>query len=82
VNYYELIIDGKNFDQNSSLYVDGLRIGGRGGQDVAEREKLVYVDCTRLIYQRYPYSPVNKDFRIQVMNSGNEASQVVNVTAP
>lgn len=82
VNYYELIIDGKNFDQNSSLYVDGQRIGGRGGQDVAEREKLIYVDCTRLIYQRYPYSPVNKDFRILVMNSGGEGSQVVNVTAP
>lgn len=82
VNYYELIIDGKNFEQNSALYVDGQRIGGRGGQDVAEREKLVYVDCTRLVYQRYPYSPVNKDFRIQVINPGGEGSQLVNVTAP
>lgn len=82
VNYYELIIEGKNFQQNSAIYVDGQRIGGRGGQEVAEREKVVYIDCTRLIYQRYPYSPVNKDFRIQVMNPGNEGSQVVNVTAP
>jgi hypothetical protein len=82
VNFYELIIDGRNFQQNSSLYVDGQRIGGRGGQEVSEREKVVFIDCTRLIYQRYPYSPVNKDFRIQVVNPGNEASQVVNVTAP
>jgi hypothetical protein len=82
VNYYELIVDGRNFQQNSSLYVDGQRIGGRGGQEVSEREKLIYLDCTRLIYQRYPYSPVNKDFRIQVLNLGGEASQVVNVTAP
>ena len=82
VNYYELIVDGRNFRQNSSLYVDGQRIGGRGGQEVSEREKLIYQSCTRLIYQRYPYSPVNKDFRIQVLNPGGEASQVVNVTAP
>jgi hypothetical protein len=82
VNYYDLIIDGRNFQQNSSIYVEGQRIGGRGGQEVSEREKVIFVDCTRLIYQRYPYSPVNKDFRIQVVNPGNEASQVVNVTAP
>lgn len=82
VNYYELNIYGRNFQQNSSIYVDGQRIGGKGGQEMIEREKLIYVDCNRLIYQRYPYSPVNKDFRIQVVNQGGEASQTVNVTAP
>jgi hypothetical protein len=82
VSVYELIITGKNFNQNSSVYVDGVQIGGRGGQDLAEREKLIYVDCTKLIYQRHPYSPVNKDFRLQVVNSGGEASQVITVTAP
>jgi hypothetical protein len=82
VNYYELIISGKNFNQNSSVYVDGMQIGGRGGQDMAEREKLIYVDCSKLIYQRHPYSPVNKDFRLQIVNPGGEASQVITVTAP
>lgn len=82
VNYYELIIAGRNFSQNSSVYVDGLQIGGRGGQDMAEREKLIYVDCTKLIYQRHPYSPVNKDFRLQVANPGGDGSQVITVTAP
>lgn len=82
VNYYELVIVGKNFQQNSSVYVDGLKIGGQGGQDLAEREKLIYVDCTKLIYQRHPYSPVDKDFRIMVMNPAGEASQTINVTAP
>ncbi|MBT1070418.1 IPT/TIG domain-containing protein [Pelotalea chapellei] len=82
VNYYELNITGKNFNQNSSIYVDGMQIGGRGGQDIAERERLIYVDCTRLVYQRHPYSPVNKDFRVQIVNQGGEGSQVVNVTAP
>lgn len=82
VNYYELIISGKNFNQNSSVYVDGVQIGGRGGQDMTEREKLIYVDCTKLVYQRHPYSPVNKDFRLQVVNPGGEGSQVITVTAP
>jgi hypothetical protein len=82
VNYYELIIDGKNYQQNSALYVDGQRVGGIGGQDAAAREKVIYIDCGRLIYQRYPYSPVVKDFRLQVVNPGNEGSQVVNVSAP
>ncbi len=82
VNSYELIITGKNFNQNSSAYVDGMQIGGRGGQDMAEREKLIYIDCTKLIYQRHPYSPVNKDFRFQIVNPGGEGSQVITVTAP
>ena len=82
VNYYELIILGKNFQQNSSVYADGQKIGGQGGQDLAEREKVIYVDCTKLIYQRHPFSPVSKDFRIMVMNPGGEASQIINVTAP
>jgi hypothetical protein len=80
VNYYELVIVGKNFQQNSSVYVDGQRIGGQG--DLAEREKLIYVDCTKLVYQRHPYSQVDKDFQVMVMNPGGEASQVINVSAP
>jgi hypothetical protein len=82
VNFYELIITGRNFTLNSSVYVDGVQIGGRGGQDMVEREKLIYIDCTKLIYQRHPYSPVNKDFRFQVVNPGGEGSQVITVTAP
>jgi hypothetical protein len=82
VNYYELIIMGRNFQQNSSIYVDGRKIGGHGGLELAEREKLMYVDCTKLVYQRYPFSPVSKDFIILVMNPGGEASQTINVTAP
>ena len=82
VNYYELIIVGRNFQQNSSIYVDGQKIGGHGGQDLGERDKLIYTDCSRLIYERHPYSQVDKDFRVMVMNPGGEASQIINVTAP
>lgn len=81
VNYYELVIEGKNFSQGSSIYVDGQRIGGRD-QPSSEREKLIYLDCSRMVYLRYPYSTVNKDFRVQVVNSEGQGSQVINVTAP
>ena len=82
VSYYELIIDGKNFQQISSVYVDGQRVGGRGGQEISEREQLVYVDCTRLIYQRHPYSKESKEFHIQVVNKGGEERQMVSLNAP
>lgn len=82
VNYYELNIFGKNFQQNSSIYVDSQRIGGKGGLELGDRDKLIYDDCSRLIYQRHPYSSAKKDFRIQVVNPTGEASQVVNVSAP
>lgn len=82
VNYYELVISGRNFYQNSTLFIDGQRVGTGGGQSASDREKLVYIDCNRLIYQRYPYSSVNKEFRIQVVNPGGEGSQVVQVNAP
>lgn len=79
VSSYELIISGRNFMQNSIIYVDGVRIGG---QNPDQREKLIYIDCNNLIYQRSPFSPVSKELRIQVMNQSGEGSQVVNVTAP
>ncbi len=82
VNYYELIIEGKNFLQGASIYVDGQRIGGKGGGGNGNRERLIYVDCGKLIYQRHPYSSTSKELRIQVVNPDDEASQVVNVTAP
>ena len=82
VNFYELIITGRNFSQNSSIYVDGMQIGGRGGLDTSEREKLIYVDCSKMIYQRHPFSPVNKDFKLQIVNLGGEGSQVITVSAP
>jgi hypothetical protein len=57
-------------------------LGGQGGQNLAEREKLIYVDCTKLIYQRHPYSTVDKDFSIMVVNPSGESSQTINVSAP
>ena len=96
VNYYNLIIEGRNFLQNSTVVVmeertfeltgqppivDVRRLSsGTGGG--AERDRVTYVNCNRIIYQRYPYSPVNKSFQVQVINPGGEESPTVSVSAP
>lgn len=97
VNYYNLIIDGRNFQQNSALVVmeertleentsklavDVKRITSVSGS-ATEREQLLFINCNRIIYQRYPYSTVPKNFRVQVVNpdAGGESS-VVSVSAP
>ena len=96
VNHYNLIIDGRNFMQNSTLVVmedssteqntsnptiDIKRISSLSANPV-DREQLVYVNCNRIIYQRYPYSTTLKSFRIQVVNPGAGESSLVSVSAP
>ena len=48
----------------------------------ADREKVIYVDCNRIIYQRYPYDSAVKSFTLQVLNPNGESSSVVQVSAP
>ena len=81
VNYYELILEGRNFLQGSVLVVDGMRISG-GTPAPGDRDRLIYMDCTRLIYQRYPADPTPKTLRVQVVNPGNEDSPVITVSTP
>jgi len=96
VNYYNLIIQGRNFQQNSTVVVmeernyessgqppqvDVKRLGS-GMSGGAERDRTVYVSCNRIIYQRSPYSPVDKSLRVQVINPTGEESSVAYVSAP
>ena len=54
----------------------------RSGSNAIEREKVVFVNCSQLMYQRYPYSTTLKSFKVQVVNPGGEESAVVQVSAP
>lgn len=81
VNYYELQIDGINFQHGSTLVVDGKRIQS-GYALPGERDRLIYVSCNRLIYQRYPYDPSAKSFSLMVVSPGGEESAGFTVTAP
>jgi IPT/TIG domain-containing protein len=97
VNYYNLNIDGRNFQQGSTLVVmeersldlvapqlavDVKRLQSGGGAIGVERDRVVYLNCNRFIYQRYPYSTVPKNFKVQVLNPDGSESAVVSVSAP
>lgn len=81
VNYYNLIIDGRNFQSNSTVVVDGKSMTP-SAVNYADREKVIFVDCNRIIYQRHPYDTAVKSFNVQVINPTGEASSVVQVSAP
>lgn len=81
VNYYEITIEGRNFQQGSQLVVDGERISA-GTPVAGNRDRLIYMDCTQLIYQRHPTDSTPRTLRLQVVNPGSEESPVITVSTP
>ncbi len=81
VSSYNLIISGRNFQPNSSLIVDGNRLSGVESYP-AGKEKIIYVDCNQIIYERHPYDTTPKTVRLQVLNPNGVSSSVVQITAP
>jgi len=92
VTFYTLTIHGKNFLFNSNLIVDGASINqplvADGNQihvtppPQSTKDFLTYVDCSTLIYSRYPYSRQAKRISLQVVNPGGIPSPVFHITAP
>lgn len=97
VNYYNLIIGGRNFQQDSTVVITeerDLELTGMqppavdvkrlrsGTANATEKERAIFVNCGQLIYQRYPYSTTLKNIRVQVLNPGGEESSVVQVSTP
>lgn len=97
VNNYNMMIGGRNFQQDSTIVITEERDLGQTGiqqpvydvkrlrsgmANATEKERAVFVNCGKLIYQRYPYSTTPKNFRVQVINPDGEESSVVQVSAP
>lgn len=92
VTFYELTIRGKNFLFNSTLVVDGVSINPAlvaGGIQVfvapavqPQNDTVRYLDCSTLVYTRYPYSRQSKRISLQVVNPGGQPSPVYHLTAP
>jgi len=81
VNYYELNIEGINFQHGSALIVEGRKI--QSGQPTpGDRDRLVFNSCTNLTYQRYPYDPSMKSFQLVIVNPNGEESSLFTVSAP
>jgi hypothetical protein len=81
VNYYNLIIDGQNFKSNSMVVVNGKSMSS-ASVNPFDREKIRFVDCTRIIYERHPYDSEIKRFNLQVINPNGEESALFEVSAP
>lgn len=81
VNYYELNIEGVNFQQGSALIIDGKKV--MGGQPMpGERDRLVFNSCNKITYQRHPYDNSIKSFQMIIVNPSGEESTQYTVTAP
>jgi hypothetical protein len=81
VNYYNLIIDGQNFQSNSKVVVDGKSMTA-ASVNLNDRERVIYVNCNRIIYERHPYSSDVKSFSVQIINPNGEESSPVLVSEP
>jgi len=81
VNYYELTIEGINFQPGSSVIVNGKKI--QSGQPITgDQDRLQYNSCNRLTYYRYPYDPTTKSLQMMVVNPNGEESSMFTVSAP
>jgi hypothetical protein len=81
VTYYELEIEGINFQQESVLIVDGRKVH-YGSPLASDRDRILYSSCNKLTYQRYPYDSTIKSVKLMVVNPGGEQSSIFTVTAP
>lgn len=81
VNYYELDIEGINFQNGSTLIVEGRKIQS-SPPNPGDRDRLVFRSCTNLTYQRYPYDPAIKSFQMVIVNPSGEESAPFTVSAP
>ena len=77
VNNYDLILEGHNFQQGSSVVVDGRQVYNN-----TDRDKSRFVNCSRIIYERNPYDRSLKTLRIQVVNPNGEESPIMTVSTP
>ncbi|MDO3379394.1 IPT/TIG domain-containing protein [Geoalkalibacter halelectricus] len=81
VNFYEVVINGKNFQFNSRLLVNGEVV--RGAAAIRPSTEFVQVvDCRTLRYTRYPVSREPRQVNLQIVNPGGEQSAVYTATIP
>jgi hypothetical protein len=81
VNYYELLIRGKNFFPASTLVVDGRPITPfpTGSLQV---DNITCLDCNTLLYRRYPVSSQARPLTLRVINPDGQQSAEFSFTTP
>lgn len=79
LNSYQLIINGSNFSPQSNLLVDGSPVATSALQ---QKDRLIYEECTRLVYHRQPTTSTPRTIRLQITNPNGEYSQPFETSAP
>ena len=82
---YELIIQGRNFPAQANLLVNGAPVNralALAGKQGGGRDEVRYVDCSTLIYTRYPLSREPLPLTLTVVGPGDEGSTPYQITSP
>ncbi|HJV64667.1 MAG TPA: IPT/TIG domain-containing protein [Geomonas sp.] len=81
VVFYDLIINGRNFFQASTLVADGARVTTLQAP-VGEQDQILFRGCNQIIYQRHPYDSTPRQIMLQVVNPNGDESGVFSINAP
>jgi len=81
VTSYQIRIVGVNFSPQSKLMLNGTPITNRSEEIVAGNDRISYIDCTTLVYQRYPLTGQPRDLAFQILNPDGQVSNTVRIRA-
>jgi len=82
---YELLIHGKNFNNNSQVLLNGTTIPRDSGVITTtgpNRDAVRYLDCTTLVYLRRPVAREARELEFQIANPGGAQSNIYRITTP
>jgi len=76
---YPIRIIGVNFTPQSRLLVNGTEVVNHPGILKEGDDRVSYLDCNTLLYQRYPLTGQTRDLQFQVQNPDGQASNSVSL---
>jgi len=78
---YQIRIVGANFTPQSKLLVNGAAVINRPGLLEEGDDRVTYLDCATLLYQRFPMSGQQRELQFQVLNPDGQVSNVVTLSS-
>jgi len=73
ITSYQLTITGENFSPQSQLLLNGAPLPLRRS-DIQTGDRVSYLDCTTLVYQRHPLAAQPQDLEFRVVNPDGQVS--------
>lgn len=78
---YPIRILGTNFTPQSRLLVNGVPVSNRAPPLEEGDDRVSYLDCTTLLYQRYPLTGQPRELSFQVLNPDGRVSNTLSISA-